>query len=167
MRTGLALGSNIEPRLLFLQAARRRIFDLHSGTEPILCSRVYETSPVACPPDSPSFLNAVLELSTQIQPQDLLCELKNIEHALGRSSPYERNSPRAIDIDLLYYDDIILSTPSLTIPHPRLASRRFVLRPLADIRPKLVLPTYTKNVEELLEELSSDEIVTRYCDVIY
>jgi 2-amino-4-hydroxy-6-hydroxymethyldihydropteridine diphosphokinase len=167
MRTGLALGSNIEPRLLYLHAARRRIFDIHSGTEPIICSKVYETSPVACAPDALNFLNATLEFSTELQPKALFRELKDIEQALGRSPTQERNSPRTIDIDVLYCDDIVLSTPGLVIPHPRIASRRFVLQPLADIRPKLVLPTMTKSIRELLDELESDEIVTRYCDVIY
>jgi len=167
MRTGIALGSNIEPRLVYLQAARRRLFDLHSGMQPVICSKVYETSPVGCPQDSPRFLNAVLELSTEMKPQDLLRELKNIEWALGRPPNYERNSPRTIDIDLLYCDNITLSLSSLTIPHPQIAFRRFVLQPLADIRPKLILPNFTKDIEELLKELKSDESVELYCNVIY
>jgi 2-amino-4-hydroxy-6-hydroxymethyldihydropteridine diphosphokinase len=166
MRTGIALGSNIEPRLVHLHAARRRVFDLHSGPQPVLCSKVYETSPVDCPRDSPPFLNAVLELSSEIQPQDLLREFKSIERALGRMSD-ERNSPRVIDIDLLYCNDISISTPSLTLPHPQIAYRRFVLQPLADIRPKLILPNFTKTVQELLNGLKNDEIVDQYCSVIY
>jgi 2-amino-4-hydroxy-6-hydroxymethyldihydropteridine diphosphokinase len=167
MRAGIALGSNIEPRLAYLQAARRSVFSLHSGTRPILCSKIYETSPVDCPADSPLFLNAALEFSSKMQPQELLSKLKSIERALGRPPTQERNSPRTIDIDLLYCDDIALSEPSLTIPHPQIARRRFVLQPLADIRPELILPRYTKNVQELLSELTDDEIVKKYCDVIY
>jgi 2-amino-4-hydroxy-6-hydroxymethyldihydropteridine diphosphokinase len=167
MRAGIALGSNIEPRLVYLQAARRRVFSLHSGTQPILCSKVYETSPVDCPAESPPFLNAALEFSTKMQPQELLSKLKSIERALGRSSTRERNSPRTIDIDLLYCDDISLSEPNLTIPHPQIARRRFVLQPLVDIRPQLILPRFTKNVQELLAELKGDEIVTAYCNVTF
>jgi 2-amino-4-hydroxy-6-hydroxymethyldihydropteridine diphosphokinase len=167
MRAGIALGSNIEPRLAYLQAARRSVFSLHSGTRPILCSKIYETSPVDCPADSPLFLNAALEFSSKMQPQELLSKLKSIERALGRPPTQDRNSPRTIDIDLLYCDDIALSEPSLTIPHPQIARRRFVLQPLADIRPELILPRYTKNVQELLSELTDDEIVKKYCDVIY
>jgi 2-amino-4-hydroxy-6-hydroxymethyldihydropteridine diphosphokinase len=167
MRAGIALGSNIEPRLAYLQAARRSVFGLHSGTRPILCSKIYETSPVDCPADSPPFLNAALEFSTEMQPQELLSKLKSIERALGRPPTQERNSPRTIDIDLLYCDSIALSEPSLTIPHPQIAQRRFVLQPLADIRPELILPRLTKNVQELLSELKDDEIVNKYCDLIY
>ncbi len=167
MRAGIALGSNIEPRLVYLQAARRRLFSLHHGPQPVLCSKVYETSPVDCPAQSPLFLNAALEFFTEMQPQQLLNKLKSIERDLGRSPTQERNSPRTIDIDLLYCDDIALSESNLTIPHPQIAKRRFVLRPLADIRPKLVLPHFTRNVEELLAELKSDEKVELYCNVIY
>jgi 2-amino-4-hydroxy-6-hydroxymethyldihydropteridine diphosphokinase len=167
MRAGIALGSNIEPRLAYLQAARRSVFSLHSGTRPILCSKIYETSPVDCPADSPLFLNAALEFSSKMQPQELLSKLKSIERALGRPPTQDRNSPRTIDIDLLYCDDIALSEPSLTIPHPQIARRRFVLQPLADIRPELILPRFTKNVQELLAELQGDEIVEKYCNVIY
>jgi 2-amino-4-hydroxy-6-hydroxymethyldihydropteridine diphosphokinase len=167
MRAGIALGSNIEPRLAYLQAARRSVFGLHSGTRPILCSKIYETSPVDCPADSPLFLNAALEFSSKMQPQELLSKLKSIERALGRPPTQERNSPRTIDIDLLYCDDIALSEPSLTIPHPQIAQRRFVLQPLADIRPELILPRLTKNVQELLSELKDDEIVKKYCGLIY
>jgi 2-amino-4-hydroxy-6-hydroxymethyldihydropteridine diphosphokinase len=167
MRAGIALGSNIEPRLFYLQAARRRLFSLHYGTQPILCSKVYETSPVGCPAASPPFLNAALELSSEMRPHELLDSFKSIERDLGRSPNREKNSPRTIDVDLLYYDDIALSEPDLTVPHPRIARRRFVLRPLADIRPKLVLPHFARNVEELLENLQNDENVEVYCNVIY
>lgn len=167
MRTGIALGSNIEPRLAHLQSARRHIFSLHSGMRPVLCSKVYETSPVDCPVDSPPFLNAVLELSIAMEPQDLLRKLKNIENALGRQPSSQRNGPRIIDIDLLYCENLTISSPGLTLPHPQIARRRFVLQPLADIRPKRILPNFSKNVEELLQELTSDEIVSVYCDAIY
>ena len=165
MRAGIALGSNIEPRLVYLQAARRRLFSLHHGTQPILCSKVYETSPVGCPAKSSPFLNAALEFSTEMQPQELLNELQSIERDLGRSPTRQRNSPRTIDIDLLYCDDIVLSESNLTLPHPQIARRRFVLRPLADIRPKLILPHFTRNVAQLLADLESDESVDIYHNV--
>jgi 2-amino-4-hydroxy-6-hydroxymethyldihydropteridine diphosphokinase len=167
MRTGIALGSNLEPRLAHLQSARRLIFGLHSGPEPVLCSKVYETSPVDCPPDSPLFLNAVLELSTTLEPENLLREIKRIERALGRLPSGEKNAPRTIDLDLLYCENIAISTPSLTLPHPRIAYRRFVLRPLADIQPKLLLPNLSKTIQKLLEDLKSDESVSVYCNAIY
>jgi 2-amino-4-hydroxy-6-hydroxymethyldihydropteridine diphosphokinase len=167
MRTGIALGSNIEPRLASLQAARRQIDLLHAGSQPVLCSKVYETSPVDCPPDSPLFLNAVLELSISEEPHALLENLQSIEQTLGRRPSATKNSPRVIDLDLLYCGNIVISTPRLTLPHPRITERLFVLRPLADIRPELILPTFSQNVEELLRELSTGEQLTVYCDSIH
>jgi 2-amino-4-hydroxy-6-hydroxymethyldihydropteridine diphosphokinase len=167
MRTGIALGSNIEPRLAYLQAARRRIDLFHAGPGPVLCSKVYETSPVDCPPGSPLFLNAVLEIVIREQPQEFHQKLQSIEQSLGRRPSDTRNSPRVVDIDLLYCEKVVLSTPTLTLPHPRIAERLFVLCPLADIRPKLVLPTFSQNVEELLRELRTTERVSVYCSSIY
>ena len=167
MRTGIALGSNIEPRLAFLQAAWRQIDPLHVGSLPVLSSKVYETSPIDCPPGSPLFLNAVLELFIRVEPIELLQKLQGIEQNLGRRPSATRNSPRVIDLDLLYCEDVVISTPRLTLPHPRIAERLFVLRPLADIRPKLILPTFSRNVEELLRELSTTEQLTVYCSSIY
>ena len=166
MRTGIALGSNIEPRFAFLQAARRQLDGLHAGSEPVLCSKVYETSPVRCPPGSPFFLNAVLELFVREKPQEVFERLQSIEQTLGRRPSAVRNSPRVIDLDLLYCGDIVLSTPRLSLPHPRIAERLFVLRPLADIRPELILPTFSRSVQELLQELSTQEHLTVYCNSI-
>jgi 2-amino-4-hydroxy-6-hydroxymethyldihydropteridine diphosphokinase len=164
MRAGVALGSNIEPRLGYLQEALRRLFSLHCGSQPVLCSKVYETSPVDCKPGSPPFLNAALELSTDLSPQQLLLKFKGIESDLGRLPTSTRNSPRSIDIDLLYCDSVVLSEPNLTIPHPQIAKRRFVLQPLADIRPDLVLPNFTSNIQQLLAELQNDESVKEYLE---
>jgi 2-amino-4-hydroxy-6-hydroxymethyldihydropteridine diphosphokinase len=166
MRTGIALGSNIEPRLAFLQAARRQIDLLHAGSQPVLCSKVYETSPVHCPPGSPLFLNAVVELFIQDEPQEFLEKLQSIEQTLGRRPTAARNSPRVIDLDLLYCGNAVISSPRLTLPHPRIAERLFVLRPLADIRPELILPTFSQEVEELLREVSTAEHLTVYCNSI-
>jgi 2-amino-4-hydroxy-6-hydroxymethyldihydropteridine diphosphokinase len=165
MRAGIALGSNIEPRFDYLQAAHRRLLDLHTGVEPVLCSKIYETSPVGCPPGSPPFLNAVLEISTESQPQQLLRSLKSIESALGRRPAPNRNTPRTIDLDLLYCDDVILSESDLTLPHPQISQRRFVLEPLADIRPDLVLPLFERSVKESLDQLKNDEVLRVYSNL--
>jgi 2-amino-4-hydroxy-6-hydroxymethyldihydropteridine diphosphokinase len=167
MRTGIGLGSNVEPRITYLQAARRRIDLLHTGPQPVLCSKVYETSPVGCPPGSAPFLNAVLELFIREDPHELLRKLQSIEQTLGRRPSATRNSPRVIDIDLLYCDDIVLATPTLVLPHPRIAQRLFVLRPLADIQPERTLPNFSQNVEELLRSLKTEEDVRVYRDSIY
>ncbi len=167
MRAGIALGSNIEPRLLNLQTARRRIFALHAGNVPVACSKVYETSPVDCPPGTQPFLNAVLEITSDLSPEILHQNLQAIERDLGRPESRERNSPRTIDLDLLYCANLVLDSPALTLPHPRIAQRQFVLVPLRDIRPTLVLPKFTKNIEELVQACRSDEKLTVYCDTIY
>ncbi len=167
MRAGIALGSNIEPRLLNLQAARRRIFELNRDQTPVLSSKVYETSPVDCSPGTGAFLNAVLEIETNLTPTDLHQALQRIEADLGRPAAHAKNSPRTIDLDLLYCGDSVVNTPALTLPHPRIAERRFVLQPLADIRPDLHLPNFRNNVFETLRGLNTDEILHEYCLSIY
>ena len=164
MRAGIALGSNIEPRLHYLQAACHRLCNLHTGSEPVLCSRVYETFPVDCPPHSALFLNAALEFSTELPPPQLLAKLKVIETDLGRSPTPVRNTPRTIDLDLLYCDDITITSWDLTLPHPRITLRRFVLQPLADIRPKLVLPNSRETVEQLLAYVEGDQTSMIYSE---
>lgn len=167
MRAGIALGSNIEPRLLNLQAARRRILEFHTGQEPVLASKVYETSPVECAPGTAPFLNAVLEISWDRHPEDLRLALQEIENQLGRPAFREKNSPRTIDLDLLYCGDLIVNTPTLTLPHPRISERQFVLRPLADIRPRLLLPKFQKDIADTLAAVSNDENLSVYCLSIY
>lgn len=167
MKAGIALGSNIEPRLLHLQAARRRILELHETTGTVGCSKVYETSPVDCPDGSGAFLNAVLEITTTLGPGDLLRRLQGIEQELGRPAAHGHNFPRPIDLDILYCDDLVLQEPGLILPHPRLAQRRFVLQPLADIRPDLVLPHQHASVRETLKALDSSESVVEFCGAIY
>ena len=167
MRAGIALGSNIEPRLLNLQAARRRILELHVGPEPVLGSKVYETSPVDCAPDSSAFLNAVLEIASDLPSEDLHRALQKIETDLGRPESHEKNSPRTIDLDLLYYGDSIVNTAALILPHPRIAERQFVLRPLADVRPDLLLPNFPNNISDTLNLLKNEEKLAEYSLSIY
>ena len=150
MRAGIALGSNIEPRLLYLQAARRELLNLHTGSAPVIGSRVYETAPVDCAGDAEPFLNAALEISTDLSPDELLQHLLEIETVLGRPNNHPRNSPRTIDLDLLYCDGLTQRNVDLILPHPRIAERAFVLLPLADIRPRMILPGYESAVAQLL-----------------
>lgn len=167
MKAGIALGSNLEPRLLNLQAARRRIFGLHRTSAPIPCSKVYETSPVDCPEGSGPFLNAVLEITTDLAPLELLRRLQQIEQDLGRPAEHARNAPRPIDLDILYCDRLVLDAPPLTLPHPRLAERRFVLQPLADIQPELLLPGNDRTIREMLKALDSPESLVEFCSSLY
>ncbi|HEY1132320.1 MAG TPA: 2-amino-4-hydroxy-6-hydroxymethyldihydropteridine diphosphokinase [Roseateles sp.] len=105
------------------------------GTQVAALSSVWRSAPVDA--GGPDFLNAVAALDTTLAPLDLLDALQAIELAHGRERPY-RNAPRTLDLDMLLYDDLVLDTPRLTLPHPRLGQRAFVLRPLLEIAPELV-----------------------------
>lgn len=151
MRAAIALGSNLGDRMGFLNAARAQLFSLHDGSGPFLCSRIYETPPVDCPEGSPSFLNAVIELSTAMPPLDLLGVLQGWEEAAGRPREHDFHGPRTLDLDLLYFGTVRLSLPELTLPHPAIGKRMFVLRPLADVAPERILPGAGMSVAEMKE----------------
>ena len=161
MRAGVALGSNLGDRFGNLRAARKAIVALAGVMPPILLSSIYETDPVSCEPGAGKFLNAVVEFGYEGDPADLLRKLKEIESVLGRRPAHARNISREIDIDLLYCDNIKIDHEKLQVPHPRMHLRRFVLEPLADIRPDLVLPAQTKTVRELLASLDLSATVVR------
>jgi 2-amino-4-hydroxy-6-hydroxymethyldihydropteridine diphosphokinase len=150
MRTGVALGSNLGDRLGNLKAARDAISRITGIDPPIIASPIYETEPVDCEPGAPGFLNAAIEFGYNGEIDQLFDELRRVEAALGRPAEHERNVSRPIDIDLLYFGDAVLATEALTLPHPRISKRRFVLQPLADIQPNLLLAGQTKTIRELL-----------------
>ena len=154
-RAGLALGSNLGNRLAHLRDARDRLRQLSKG--PLLQAPIYQTAPVACPDGSPDFYNTVVEIRFDSSPRDLLASALDIEAALGRDRSAGPNAPRTIDIDLLYFGDERIADPDLELPHPRLTSRRFVLQPLADIRPGLILPDDASTIAGHLAHLDSDE----------
>jgi 2-amino-4-hydroxy-6-hydroxymethyldihydropteridine diphosphokinase len=161
MRVGVALGSNLGDRLANLRAARLAMVDLPGIRPPILFSSIYETEPVDCEPDANQFFNAVLEFDYEGDPQNLLRNLKAVESSLGRPEDHARNVSRSIDIDLLYAAELQLDEERLHLPHPRMHLRRFVLAPLAEIRPDLVLPNQTKTVGQLLANLDDPAGVVR------
>ncbi len=162
MRTGLALGSNLGGRLTHLRAARREIMALENVGEPVMASRVYETEPVGTETDAGAFLNAVIEVEFTGEPAALLEGLQAIEAKLGRPTRHPRNASRTIDLDILYIGDLAIHGEGIAIPHPRLHLRRFVLAPLADICPRVILPGQVKCVAELLEELRDPAAVTLF-----
>lgn len=143
----LSLGSNLGDRAAYL---RQALSDLKKLGAIIRTSSIYETEPVGLK-DQPWFLNLVVSLETKLAPQSLLNQTQAIERSLGRARTVP-NGPRTIDIDILFYDDIILSPPSLTIPHSRLHERRFVLAPLAELAAGLLHPRLQKSIQTLLKE---------------
>ena len=161
MRTAVAFGSNLGDRLDNLRAARQKIIDLPSVRPPVLSSAVYETDPVDCEPGAHKFLNAVVEFDYEGDPLNLWNQLAAIEIALGRPPHHQRNVSRKIDIDLLYFGDTEIDRDELQLPHPRMHQRKFVLRPLADLRPELILPRQAKRVRELLAQLDDSCNVVR------
>ena len=155
MRTAVALGSNLGDRLENLLAARRQIIELADVRPPVLSAGIYETDPVDCEPGASKFLNTVIEFNFEGDPVQLLEQLVRIEESLDRNRDHPKNVSRTVDIDLLYCGDRQIDNERLQLPHPQMHSRKFVLQPLADIRPDLVLPGQRKTVRELLAK--SDE----------
>jgi 2-amino-4-hydroxy-6-hydroxymethyldihydropteridine diphosphokinase len=141
----LALGSNLGNRLENLKEAMAA---LSPQLEVKAKSHIYETPPWGYE-DQPLFLNQVLKAQTYLEPEPLLKHLKRLEIALGRK-PSFRNGPRLIDIDILLYDNLVLNTPALTIPHPHMHERGFVLLPMMDIAPDLIHPIIQKSVREMI-----------------
>ena len=155
----VALGSNLgDSREIILQAmARLQDF----SDRPILKSSLWQTSPVDCPPGSPGFVNAVVGLVPRKNetPESLLEKLQLLQKQFGRQPRKVLNEPRPLDLDLIAFGLETRNTPELILPHPRAHLRRFVLQPLNEIAPDLVLPGQGKTVAQLLAELSSDEVL--------
>jgi len=159
VRAGVALGSNLGERLANLRNARKEIVAMTGTLPPLRCSAIYETEPVDCEKGAAKFFNAVIEFGYAGQPIELRRELAAIERVLGRPAAHERNVSRPIDLDLLYFGEVTIETAELQLPHPRIVEREFVLRPLADIRPDLVLPGQTEAVDVLLLRLPMTGVV--------
>ena len=157
----VALGSNLGNSRAILQAAftHTKFITNH----PILQSSIWETTPVDCPPGSPKFLNAVVAFVPQKgeTPETLLKKLRDLEKVFGRVPKKVLNEPRPLDLDLIAFGNETRNAPELILPHPRAHLRRFVLQPLSEIAPDLVLPGQGSTVAELLAGLPPDETMAR------
>jgi 2-amino-4-hydroxy-6-hydroxymethyldihydropteridine diphosphokinase len=155
MKGYLCLGSNLGDRH---GCIRRAIEGLRlQGVEVLACSSIYETLPVGTPEPQENYCNLVAEVRWDRSPQELLQAVKAVEDALGRQRPY-RNAPRTMDIDILMLEGAEMHTPELSVPHPRMEERAFVIFPLAEIAPRIALPS-GRNIIEVKNGFSGDEIV--------
>lgn len=155
-RAWIALGANLGDRRRNIETALLRLAQT-PGVRVVEASALIETEAVTAPgaPAQPAYLNAAAELATTLSPRALLRAMLAVEQAMGRSrGASQRWAPRAIDLDLLLYEDLTLHEPGLVVPHPRMHSRRFVLEPLAQIAPKARHPGLGMTVEQLLAELT-------------
>ena len=148
----LALGSNIENRKQHIETA---IVLLCEKVQDITVAPLYETKPRYFE-DQHNFLNTVLSGSTDLKPQELLLFTKTVQKKIGRVERF-RNGPREIDIDILFYDNVVYKDEELEIPHPRLQERDFVLQPLSDINPDFFHPVLKKTIRELLDTLPEEQ----------
>jgi len=154
LEAGLSLGCNLDDRVAKLQEAREAIGNL-SEVALVASAPLYETDPVGVPEEFAHipFTNTILIVSTALDAHKFFKQLQQIETALGRKRTVKRNSPRLIDIDLIYYNGQTIRSGGLVVPHPRWTKRRFVLQPLTDVRGDLVLPGHDRRVRDILAAL--------------
>jgi|SRR5665213_295128 len=149
----LALGSNIGDSQANISQAIELLGD---SVKQIKQAPIYASKAVGYT-NQPDFLNTALTGQTDLEPQDLLAFIKDVEHNIGRTATFH-HGPREIDIDIIFYGDAIINTPTLTIPHPDFRNRDFVLKPLSDLKPDLMDPVSHKTVSHLLGDLNQSQI---------
>lgn len=157
----IALGSNLGDSRQIILGAMLRLSKM--SNQPVLKSSLWQTPPVDCPPDSAPFINAVVALVpfADESPESLLKKLQALEKKSGREAKKVLNEPRTLDLDLIVFGHESRNKPDLILPHPRASLRRFVLQPLSEIAPELMLPGQSKTVSELLAGLPDAETVLR------
>ncbi len=147
----IGIGSNLGNREDNCTAAIKHLID--NGIKVLKLSSRIETEPWGVK-DQPNFINMAIKIQTDLPPEDLLTLLKKIEIELGRT-PGLRWGPRIIDLDILLYDDLVIKTPELKIPHPGTSDRYFILKPLAEIAADIIHPVFKKSIRSLLSEISA------------
>ena len=157
----VALGSNLGDARKNVGQAIKRLQDL--SERPLLKSSLWKTTPEDCPPSSADFVNAVVALVPYADetPESLLKKLQALEREFGRAPKKIMNEPRPLDLDLIAFADERRDTQELILPHPRAHQRRFVLQPLAEIAPGLILPGHRKSVAQLLDKLTPDNRIQK------
>lgn len=157
----ISLGSNMGDSENILRRATARLAEL--SLQPLLKSALWQTTPVNCPPGSPPFVNAVVGLFPQSgeSPESLLERMQQIEKDFGRKPKVMINEPRRLDLDLICFGHEVRASSQLVLPHPRACERRFVLEPLAEVAPNLILPGQVQSVAQLLVNLKTPERVFR------
>lgn len=149
----LALGANLGDRA---ENMRHALTQIERFARVLAVSSLYETDPD--PPGQPLYYNAAAKVETGLEPLPLLRRLKEIERSLGRRAPGKRNAPRPIDLDILLYDNLVLESDTLEVPHPRMRQRAFVLAPLAEIAADAMHPVERRTVAELSEAAGNEGV---------
>ncbi len=158
MEIGFSLGSNLYNRKRLLMQAKNLLLSA-PRTNFVDQSPIYETTAVDVKPEyqNMAYLNSIVIVESGLPLESWLSYIGKIEHNLGRERTEDRNAPRPIDIDMIYADGLTVDSDGLEVPHPRWAERRFVVQPLSDVRPELVLPQAHQSVSEVLGSLPQDE----------
>jgi len=158
MEIGFSLGSNLYNRKRLLMQAKNLLLSA-PRTRFVDQSPIYETTPVDVRPEYQdiNYLNAVLIVESELPLESWLSYIGKIEKNLGRERSEDRNAPRPIDVDIIYAGDQVIDSGGLVVPHPRWAERRFVVEPLSDVRPRLVLPETNRSVADMLRTLPPDD----------
>jgi 2-amino-4-hydroxy-6-hydroxymethyldihydropteridine diphosphokinase len=148
----LGIGSNLGERRVNIDKAVLLLKE-NPDISIVQVSTIYETDPVGGPAQA-KFLNGVIELNTDLKPLELLTELQNVESRLGRVRTGLKNQPRTLDLDILLFDELVMNTQQLTIPHCLIQDRFFVLKPFSDIAPKVIHPVFKKTIKQLFNNLN-------------
>ena len=160
----LSLGSNVGNKMAYVSEACQKLNE-HGMIKIDNASSIYETLPYGNS-DQGNFINLVLSINTSLRPKELFVYLKQVERAIGRNDS-ERWGPREIDLDILLFDDLVYKDRSLTIPHPELLKRDFVVEPLLEIEPEIYHPAEQKKIKDLLYLLESKTIIHKKPNTIF